>query len=445
MSTKRLKTRTRYMLVGSDFSAQEPRLTAWYAKDENMLNAYNEGKDLYAVIAQAMYGNEYWENLEFYPEGYELELDGQKIICGKKTHTHKAGKERRSSAKTLLLALLYGMSDKTMGMRMGKTEAEGAALRKNFFEQFPNVEQLMKDSRHMLKTKGYVTDWAGRRRRLPDFNLPAYEVSALKKTDDASFNPFLGCEDKPAVDPAVIAKWTAIKDQAVKDSQDKQRERCAKNGVKWVENDEMSNTAYEKLAQEARKEGVLITANTGRRAQAERQCLNSRVQGGAASLTKLAMVNVHNDKELKDLDAHLIITVHDEVLVECPIAYAGQVEKRLPQVMIDTAKPFFNVPMACDPYAERQWYIGEYSTSIQAEFKKLEEKGVEKEEALAKVIANHPEMFPEAIKATIETGEEIDIDAYEYGNEYIEDFDIKDDEIEDEEEEEASPYVSLFE
>lgn len=363
--------------------------------------------------------------------------------------THKAGKERRSAAKTMLLqwklAILYGMSPKTAGARMGKTEAEGKELMDNFFRQFPKVEQLMLDSKKMLEEKGYVTDWAGRRRRLPDFNLPAYEVSALKKTDDASFNPFLGCEDKPAVDPAVIAKWTAIKDQAVKDSQDKQRERCAKNGVKWVENDEMSNTAYEKLAQEARKEGVLITANTGRRAQAERQCLNSRVQGGAASLTKLAMVNVHNDKELKDLDAHLIITVHDEVLVECPIAYAGQVEKRLPQVMIDTAKPFFNVPMACDPYAERQWYIGEYSTSIQAEFKKLEEKGVEKEEALAKVIANHPEMFPEAIKATIETGEEIDIDAYEYGDEYIEDFDIKDDEIEDEEEEEASPYVSLFE
>ena len=61
------------------------------------MQAYLQGKDLYAVIAQSMFNNEYWENLEFYPEGHEIELDGKKIICGKKTHLHKAGKERRSA------------------------------------------------------------------------------------------------------------------------------------------------------------------------------------------------------------------------------------------------------------------------------------------------------------------------------------------------------------
>jgi ketol-acid reductoisomerase len=126
------------------------------------------------------------------------------------------------------------------------------------------------------------------------------------------------------------------------------------------------------------------------------------------------------------------------------MAYASKVEKRLPQVMIDTAKPFINVPMACDPYAERQWYIGEYSVSIQAEFKKLEEKGIDKETALAKVIANHPEMFPDAIKQTIETGEEIDADAFADIEEYIEDFDISAEEYEESEDEDEIPYAALF-
>lgn len=396
------------------------------SQDPKMIQAYLDGKDLYAVIAQSMFNNEYWENLEFYPEGTEIELDGKKIICGKKTHLHKAGKERRSAAKTMLLAILYGMSPATAGARMGKTAQEGQELMDNFFAQFPKVKELMAASKKMLKDGGYVEDWAGRRRHLPDFNLPAYEVKPLRAPGDAEFNPFLNCEDKPTVAPSTLAKWEGTVKYAVK-----------------AETGEMSNKRYEELSKEAMREGVLIQANTGRKAQAERQCLNARIQGGAASLTKLAMVNVDKDPELLNLDAHLVITVHDEVLVECPMAYAELVEKRLPQVMIDTAKPFINVPMACDPYAERQWYIGEYSVSIQAEFKKLEEKGIDKETALAKVIANHPEMFPEAIRQTIETGDEIDADAFAHIEEDIEDFNIEAD-IEEEEEEEESPYMSLF-
>ena len=38
---KSIKTRTRYSICGSDFSAQEPRSTASLANDEAMLNAYN--------------------------------------------------------------------------------------------------------------------------------------------------------------------------------------------------------------------------------------------------------------------------------------------------------------------------------------------------------------------------------------------------------------------
>lgn len=438
-----LNTRTRYMLVGSDFSAQEPRLTAFMAQDPAMMQAYHEGKDLYAVIAQAMYNNEYWENLEFYPEGHEIDLEGKKIICGKKTHLHKAGKERRSTAKTLLLALLYGMSDKTMGSRMGKTEAEGHELKENFFRQFPQVRELMVASKEMLSEKGYVEDWAGRRRHLPDFSLPAYEVKVIKKPSAADFNPFLGCEDKPAVSPERVAYWEGRVRESVRASQRFQKDK----DPNYKENDEMSNMAHEKLAKEALAEGILISANTGRRAQAERQCLNARIQGGAASLTKLAMVNVDNDPELRELDAHLVITVHDEVLVECPMAYAEKVEKRLPQVMIDTAKPFINVPMACDPYAERQWYVGEYSASIQAEFKKLtDEKGLEKEAALERVTANHPEMFPEALRETIETGEEIDADKWvvlEAEDVQIEGLDSEED-LEDSEDVIEDPYVSLF-
>jgi hypothetical protein len=47
-----------------------------------MRQAYLEGKDLYCVIASNIYNNEYWENLENFPEGYILELDGKKTVAG---------------------------------------------------------------------------------------------------------------------------------------------------------------------------------------------------------------------------------------------------------------------------------------------------------------------------------------------------------------------------
>lgn len=78
----KVKTRTLYKLVGSDYSAQEPRITTFLSGDPNMRQAYLEGKDLYCVIASNIYNNKYEENLENFPEGYILELDGKKTVAG---------------------------------------------------------------------------------------------------------------------------------------------------------------------------------------------------------------------------------------------------------------------------------------------------------------------------------------------------------------------------
>ena len=78
----KVKTRTQYKLVGSDYSAQEPRITTFLSGDPAMRAAYLEGKDLYCVIASNIYNNKYEDNLEHYPEGTVLELDGKKTVAG---------------------------------------------------------------------------------------------------------------------------------------------------------------------------------------------------------------------------------------------------------------------------------------------------------------------------------------------------------------------------
>ena len=383
--SKSIKTRTRYSLVGSDYSqrksAQEPRITTFLSGDPAMRQAYLEGKDLYCVIAANIYNNRYEDNLEHYPEGTVLELDGQKIVCGHKTHLNKEGKERRSIAKMILLALCYGMGSGTLAQRTGKTKQEAQEIFDNFFKSFPKVEELINSSKEFLRTHGYVEDWAGRRRHLTDYFLNPYEAAYANPEEliAKTFNPILGCENRPLIDDK-LTSWV--------------------NRAKATR----SNKEFDQLAKEASKEGIILTANTGRIAQAERQCLNARIQGSAASLTKLAMIQIHNSQELKDLDAKLVMTIHDEVMLECPALYAEQASEILPRIMIDAAAPYIDVPMKCDPAVESRWYTGEYAVAVQSEFKKLTDKGLDREAAFEALYKKHPELPEEAIYKTITEG-----------------------------------------
>lgn len=82
-----------YVLMSSDYSQQEPKVMTQMCGDEKMLQAYKEGKDLYAQIASLAFDKPYENCLEFY-------LDEN----GKKTDkTNKEGKERRTQAKSILL------------------------------------------------------------------------------------------------------------------------------------------------------------------------------------------------------------------------------------------------------------------------------------------------------------------------------------------------------
>ena len=351
-----------------------------------MTRAYLDGKDLYCVIAANIYNNRYEDNLEHYPEGTVLELDGKQIVCGHKTHLNKEGKERRSVAKMVLLALTYGMGAGTLAARTGKTRQEAQEIFDNFFKSFPKVEELIKSSKESLKQNGYVEDWAGRRRHLTDYFLNPYEATYKDEATviAKTFNPILGCENRPVMD-SYLASWIS-------------RARATRN------NKEFEQLAKEALLDRDKKGSVILSANTGRIAQAERQCLNARIQGSAASLTKLAMIQIHNSQELKDLDAKLVMTIHDEVMLECPALYAEQVSEILPRIMIDAAAPYITIPMKCDPAVESRWYTSEYAVAIQSEFKKLTDKGLAREEAFKNLYANHPELPEEAIYKTITEG-----------------------------------------
>ena len=352
-----------YRIIGSDYSAQEPRLTAFMSQDQSMLDAYKEGKDLYAVIASLSFGVPYEKCLEFNPITHEKQVDG---------------KERRSQAKTILLGLEYGRGATSIGEQLGKSRDDAQVIIDKFFKAFPKVEQWINNTHKSVKQCGYVEDWYGRRRRLPDILLPEYEFIVEDSSSSMkNFNPFLDCGDR--VDESIDLKIQDYKKQLAKAKWGKQR-------------DDVVN--------KARQDNITIKNNSSFIAQAERQSVNAIIQGGAATLTKLAMINIDNDEELNRLGFKLLITIHDEVLGECPQENSEQVAKRLTQVMIDTAKPYMNVPMSCDAYNVSHWYEDEYQAELLKELDSYM-KTMSREDAIAKLIAEHSESTEQFINSLI--------------------------------------------
>ena len=107
---------------------------------------------------------------------------------------------------------------------------------------------------------------------------------------------------------------------------------------------------------EAKQRGISIKDNGGFIADAERQCINSIIQGSSADLTKIAMIAIGNSEYLKERKCKLLLQVHDEVIAECPEEYAKECADELSRLMVEAAKGKISVPMRCDAEITHVWY-----------------------------------------------------------------------------------------
>ena len=81
--------------------------------------------------------------------------------------------------------------------------------------------------------------------------------------------------------------------------------------------------------------------------------MNSPIQGSAADIIKIAMINV--SKKLKGLDAHLILQVHDELLIEAHRDCVEEAEAILKYEMENAVK--LSVPLSVDIGHGENWYV----------------------------------------------------------------------------------------
>ena len=97
----------------------------------------------------------------------------------------------------------------------------------------------------------------------------------------------------------------------------------------------------------------LRSSNFNTRSFGERVALNMPIQGTAADVIKLAMVNVEKRLRTEGLRARLILQVHDELIAECPEEEAERVRDILKQEMESAVD--FSVPLTCEAKSGRTW------------------------------------------------------------------------------------------
>ncbi len=131
-----------YKIVAIDYSQIELRIMAHLSKDEGLVNAFSQGKDIHSATAAEIFA----VSLE------EVTTD------------------QRRSAKAINFGLIYGMSAFGLAKQLGIGRQQAQDYQDKYFQRYPGVLTYMEDTRQQASKQGYVETLYGRRLYLPDIN-----------------------------------------------------------------------------------------------------------------------------------------------------------------------------------------------------------------------------------------------------------------------------------
>ena len=126
-------------------------------------------------------------------------------------------------------------------------------------------------------------------------------------------------------------------------------------------------TYMHEIVEQAKRDGYVTTlfgrrrelpelksSNFNIRSFGERVALNTPIQGTAADIIKLAMIRVDAALRRQKLKARLVLQVHDELIVECPVKEAEQVKKIVTAEMENVVQ--LKVPLLAEAKSGASWY-----------------------------------------------------------------------------------------
>jgi DNA polymerase-1 len=131
-----------HVLISADYSQIELRVLAHLSGDESLLEAFRRGDDIHDQTAAKVFGP----------------------ANGMDKH------KKRSIAKMINYALLYGKTAFTLSKDIGVTPPVAQEFIDSYFSGFPRVRQFLDRTLDEARASGVVKTMYGRRRRVPEIN-----------------------------------------------------------------------------------------------------------------------------------------------------------------------------------------------------------------------------------------------------------------------------------
>jgi DNA polymerase-1 len=128
------------VIVAADYSQIELRIMAHLSRDQGLLSAFSDDRDIHQATAAEVFGMKLEEVTE----------------------------DQRRSAKMINFGLIYGMSAFGLASRLGISRGDAQKYVDLYFERYPGVRRYMDDTRQQARERGYVETVFGRRLYLND-------------------------------------------------------------------------------------------------------------------------------------------------------------------------------------------------------------------------------------------------------------------------------------
>lgn len=153
-----------FTLLSADYSQIELRIVASVAKDEKMMEAFQNGHDIHTATAANV---------------YQIPIE-------------KVDSDMRRKAKMVNFGIIYGISAFGLAQRLNIPKGEAAHLINQYFEEYKGIKKYMEDSVNFAKNNGYAETIMGRRRFLRDINSKNFTIRSFAERNAINM-PIQGC------------------------------------------------------------------------------------------------------------------------------------------------------------------------------------------------------------------------------------------------------------
>ncbi len=225
------------VILSADYSQIELRIMAAFAKDEKMMAAFADGRDIHATTAATI----------------------------NKVSLEDVTSEMRSMAKSANFGIIYGITAFGLSQNLNIPRKEAAQFIEDYFHEFPAVKKYMDRIINEARDNGYVSTLLGRKRYLRDIN----------------------------------------------------------------------------------------SRNQTMRGFSERNAINAPIQGTAADIIKIAMIDIHKWMEEEKVTSKMIMQVHDELVFEVPLSELELMKTQVEKLMKNAST--LSVPMEVGMGHGKNW------------------------------------------------------------------------------------------